>query len=126
MSAQSCDGLVALVTGASQGGTGTAIALRLAAEGAKVAITARSVEGLEETCRRIEAIGGTCVVLPADLSDPAGNRTELVPRTEAELGPIDILVNNAAMNGYHTFEQTKAKHLELCLQVNLWAPWELM
>ena len=47
-------------------------------------------------------------------------------RTEAELGPIDILVNNAAMNGYHPFEQTKAKHLELCLQVNLWAPWELM
>ena len=126
MSAKSCDGLVALVTGASQGGTGTAIALRLAAEGAKVAITARTVEGLEETRRRIEAIGGTCFVLPADLSDPGGNRTELVPRTEAELGPIDILVNNAAMNGYHPFEQTKAKHLELCLQVNLWAPWELM
>src|SRR5947208_10763038 len=119
-------GQVALVTGASQGGTGTAIAIRLAAEGAKVAITARTVEGLEDTRRRIEAIGGECVVLPADLSDPAGGRTELVARTEAELGPIDSLVNNAAANGYHAFDETSAEALERCLQVNLWAPWELM
>src|SRR5204863_4793769 len=90
MSQRTCEGQVALVTGASQGGTGTAIAIRLAAEGARVAITARTVEGLEDTRRRIEAIGGECVVLPADLSDPAGGRTELVARTEAEFGPVDI------------------------------------
>jgi NAD(P)-dependent dehydrogenase (short-subunit alcohol dehydrogenase family) len=126
MSARTCDGQVALVTGASQGGTGTAIAIRLAAEGAEVAVTARTVEGLEETRRRIEAVGGVCLVLPADLSDPEGRRTELVARTEAELGPIDILVNNAAVNGYHPFEEAAPKALERCLQVNLWAPWELM
>jgi NAD(P)-dependent dehydrogenase (short-subunit alcohol dehydrogenase family) len=114
------------VTGASQGGTGTAIAVRLAAEGAAVAITARSKDGLEETRSRIEAVGGRCMVLPADLSDPGGSRSELVPRTEAELGPIDILVNNAAANGYHPFEEVTARALERCLQVNLWAPWELM
>jgi NAD(P)-dependent dehydrogenase (short-subunit alcohol dehydrogenase family) len=125
-SQRACEGLVALVTGASQGGTGTAIAIRLAAEGARVAITARSVDGLEETRRRIEAIGGECLVLPADLSDPDGARTELVPRTVADLGPVDILVNNAAMNGYHPFDEATAKELERCLQVNLWAPWELM
>ena len=119
-------GRVALVTGASKGGTGTAIAVRFAAEGAKVAITARTVEGLEETRAKIEAFGGTCLVLPADLSDPAGARTELVPRTEAELGPVDILVNNAAAGGYEAFEQVAPAHLERCLQVNLWAPWELM
>ena len=45
MSKQCCAGLVALVTGASRQGTGTAIALRLAAEGARVAITARTVSG---------------------------------------------------------------------------------
>ena len=121
-----CAGRVALVTGASQGGTGTAIAVRLAAEGARVAITARSVDGLEETRRRIEANGGTCLVLPADLSVPEGGRRELVAQTEAELGPIDILVNNAAVNGYRPFEQTRPADLERCLQVNLWAPWELM
>ncbi len=121
-----CGGRVALVTGASQGGTGTAIAVRLAAEGAAVAITARYAEGLEVTRRRIEEIGGVCLVLPADLSDPAGSRSDLVPRTEAELGPIDILVNNAAANGYHPFEEVTTRALERCLQVNLWAPWELM
>lgn len=126
MAGRSCEGKVALVTGASQGGTGTAIAIRLAAEGAKVAITARSVEGLEQTRQRIEDIGGECLVLPADLSTPDGGRAELVPRTEAELGPIDILVNNAAMNGYYPFDQTTPANLERCLQVNLWAPWELM
>lgn len=126
MSERRCDGRVALVTGASQGGTGTAIAIRLAAEGAKVAITARSVEGLEETRRRIEEIGGSCLVLPCDLSRPDGGRGELVARTEAELGPVDILVNNAAAGGYVAFDQARPKDVELCLQVNVWAPWELM
>jgi citronellol/citronellal dehydrogenase len=126
MSERICEGLVALVTGASQGGTGTAIAVRLAAEGAKVAITARTIDGLEETRRRIEEIGGTCLVLPCDLADPSGGRAELAAKTEAELGPVDILVNNAAMNGYHPFDETRPEHLELCFQVNLWAPWELM
>ena len=121
-----CAGRVALVTGASQGGTGTAIAVRLAAEGARVGITARTVAGLEETRRRIEEIGGVCVVLPADLADPDGGRAELVARTEAALGPVDILVNNAAVNGYQPFDETTAEGLERCLQVNLWAPWELM
>jgi NAD(P)-dependent dehydrogenase (short-subunit alcohol dehydrogenase family) len=121
-----CVGRVALVTGASQGGTGTAIAVRLAAEGARVAITARSVEGLEATRARIEAIGGQCLVLPADLADPNGGRRTLVERTEAAFGPIDILVNNAAVNGYMPFETVSPERLERSLQVNLWAPWELM
>jgi NAD(P)-dependent dehydrogenase (short-subunit alcohol dehydrogenase family) len=126
MAVGACAGQVALVTGASQGGTGTAIAIRLAAEGAKVAITARTVDGLEETRRRIEAIGGECLVLPVDLARPDGGRADLVARTEAELGPVDILVNNAAANGYHPFDETTGEALEHCFQVNVWAPWELM
>ena len=47
-----------------------------------------------------------------------------VPRQRS--GPIDILVNNAAMGGYVPFDETSPKSLERCLQVNLWAPWELM
>ncbi len=125
MSQRQCEGRVTLVTGASKGGTGTAIALRLAAEGARVAITARSVDGLEATRARIHEIGGRCVVLPSDLSDPGGARTTLVEQTEAAFGPIDILVNNAAVGGYGPFESVPTERLERALQVNLWAPWLL-
>jgi NAD(P)-dependent dehydrogenase (short-subunit alcohol dehydrogenase family) len=121
-----CTGRVALVTGASQGGTGTAIAIRLASEGAKVAITARGTEGLEATRHRIEAIGGEALVLPCDLSVPTGGRQTLVAKVEDRLGPLDILVNNAASGGYVPFETTTAEDLERCFQVNLWAPWDLM
>ena len=78
-----CEGRVALVTGASQGGTGTALALRLAAEGAAVAITARSEPGLAECRESIEAIGGKVLVLPCDLADPDGGRDELLARAGA-------------------------------------------
>ena len=121
-----CAGRVALVTGASQGGTGTAIAVRLAAEGAKVAITARTRAGLEETAASIAEVGGPALVLPADLSDPRGDRTRLVERTEAALGPIDILVNSAASNGYKPLEQWTLPQLEHIQQINVWAPWMLM
>lgn len=126
MFSPTCEGQVALVTGASKGGTGTAVAVRLAAEGAKVAITARTVQGLEETRQRVEAVGGECLVLPVDLADPLGGRGELISRTEEAFGPIDILVNNAAVNGYVPFDQVTPEDLEQNLQVNLWAPWELM
>ena len=126
MARDTCSGQVALVTGASKGGTGTAIALRLAAEGAKVAITARTVAGLEATRERIEAIGGECLVLPVDLADPTVGARRSPARVEDAFGPVDILVNNAAMNGYVAFDEATARDLERCLQVNLWAPWELM
>ena len=121
-----CEGRVALVTGASQGGTGTAVAVRLAAEGADVAITARSVVGLEETAARIEARGRRVLVLPCDLADPRGGRDSLVARTEAELGPLDVLVNNAAAGGFKPFEDWTEPAIDVLLQVNLYAPWQLM
>ena len=121
-----CEGAVALVTGASAGGTGAAIAVRLAAAGAKVALVARSVAGLEETRDRIAAIGGTCVVLPADLSEPAGGRRDLVPRAEAKLGPIDILVNNAYVPGFGRVDESTAEAVQKSLEVNFIGPWELM
>src|SRR5882757_9606433 len=89
-------GRVALVTGASRG-IGRAIARRLAAHGAAVAVTAsgRSQEGLRETCALIERAGGLAVFLVADLADEQA-RAGLVQQAAALLGPVDILVNNAA------------------------------
>ena len=123
--ADSCAGRVALVTGASRGGTGTAIAVRLAAEGADVAITARTLAGLEECRDQITALGRRCLVLPADMGVP-DQRAALVPRTESELGSIDILVNSAAIGGYKPFEVWTASELERIMQVNVWGPWQLM
>jgi NAD(P)-dependent dehydrogenase (short-subunit alcohol dehydrogenase family) len=118
--------MVALVTGASRGGTGRSVAVRLAAEGAKVGFTARSEEGLAETLARIEELGGTGLVLPADLGDPDGGRATLVERTEAAFGPIDILVNNAVAHTLKPVDQWAIDELEEYAHVNLWAPWLLM
>ncbi len=122
----SCAGRVALVTGASRGGTGRAVAVRLAAEGAKVAITARSAEGLQETARTIEEIGGQVLVMRADLGDPDGGRATLVARTEEAFGPIDILVNNAVAHTLKRVDEFSVEELEVYAHVNLWSPWLLM
>ncbi len=90
------EGKCALVTGASRG-IGAAIALRLAAEGAAVAINyAGSRDAALQVAAAIEAAGGRAVTLQADVSDPAA-ATALVEATVAELGALDILVNNAGI-----------------------------
>lgn len=123
---EQCSGRVALVTGASKGGTGTAIAVRLAAEGAAVALVARDAAGLDATAERIRAAGGSTITIPVDLADPDGGRATLVDRVADELGPVDILVNNAAANGYRPFTEWTSRQLEIAQQVNVWAPWRLM
>ena len=120
------EGRVALVTGASQGGIGTAIAVRVAAEGARVAVSGRSLEGLESCASRIAAVDGECVVLPADLGDPGGARATLIADTEAALGPLDVLVNSAAVNGYKPFETFTRDDILRVYEVNVLAPWLLM
>jgi len=120
------EGRVALVTGASRGGIGTAIAVRLAAEGARVAISGRSQKGLDACRDQIRTLGAECAVVPADLADPAGSRARLVADAEAALGPLDILVNSGATNGYKPFEQWSRDELLNLYEINLLAPWELM
>jgi NAD(P)-dependent dehydrogenase (short-subunit alcohol dehydrogenase family) len=90
------DGRVAMVTGASRG-IGRAIARRLAAQGAAVAVTAspRSQAELDQTCALIERDGGRAVALVADLA-LEDMRADLVAQAAAALAPVDILVNNAA------------------------------
>jgi NAD(P)-dependent dehydrogenase (short-subunit alcohol dehydrogenase family) len=123
---RSLEGKVALVTGASRGGTGRSVAIRFAAEGAKVGITARSEDGLQETARRIEELGGSVLVMPCDLGDPRGGRDTLVVRTEEAFGPVDVLVNNAVGALMKPVEDWTLEELDFYQQVNVWAPWLLM
>jgi len=93
---QDLAGRVALVTGASRG-IGRAIALRLSVHGAAVVLTssASSAEALAAVTEEIRSRGGRAAALSADLAE-AEERAELVVRAAEALGPIDILVNNAA------------------------------
>ena len=90
-----CEGRVALVTGGSRG-IGRAIALRLAAEGAGVAICGRNLEAVSEVGDELAAAGGKTLVRQTDVTDMA-QVGELVQATLKELGGLDILVNNAGI-----------------------------
>lgn len=102
-SARRLDGRVALVTGASRG-LGQAIAVACAAEGAAVAVVARTESQwhpqlpgtIHDVVAEIEAAGGRAVAVPADLSVPA-DIDSVVDATREALGPVDLLINNAAL-----------------------------
>ncbi|MEZ4333958.1 MAG: SDR family NAD(P)-dependent oxidoreductase [Myxococcota bacterium] len=126
-----CAGRVALVTGASRG-IGAAIAERLAAAGARVACAARSLDEpggrepgtLRETVERIRAAGGQAVAIRGDIAK-ADSRTRMIEACRAELGPIDILVNNAAAGPHRTLDRLTASHFALTFGVNVEAPFHL-
>ena len=111
------DGKVALVTGGSRG-IGRAIALRLAAEGADLAICARNVVAAGEVAVAIEALGRRCFVRQADVAD-AQQAAELVAATMAELGGLDVLVNNAGVTRDNLLMRMKDEDWDEVLSVNL-------
>ncbi|HXY92122.1 MAG TPA: SDR family NAD(P)-dependent oxidoreductase [Acidimicrobiia bacterium] len=119
------EGKVAVVTGASKGGIGTAIAERFGAEGARVAVAARTRSGLEEALALVEAAGSTGGVYVVDLSRPDGGRDTLVAEVERDLGPVDILVNNSALGGYKPFDEWTMEQLQKVQEVNNWSAWML-
>jgi NAD(P)-dependent dehydrogenase (short-subunit alcohol dehydrogenase family) len=124
-------GQVAVVTGASRG-IGEAIARRFAMEGAKVVVSARTVEAedhylpgtITDTVNRINAAGGDAIAVRADLAS-AADRKSLIDAAEKAYGSVDILVNNAAITYFIPVEDFPEKRFRLMMDVQVWAPFEL-
>jgi 3-oxoacyl-[acyl-carrier protein] reductase len=109
---------VALVTGGSRG-IGRAIAIALAAAGARIAVNYRVMRAdAEAVVGGIEAAGGTAVALQADVSDHQA-ALDLVRETEARLGPIGILVNNAGVNPGKPLDQLDPELWNETIRINL-------
>jgi citronellol/citronellal dehydrogenase len=126
------EGRVALVTGASRG-IGAAIAKRFACEGAIVAVAARSLDQtaqgtipgtLRATVADIESAGAVALPFQVDLTS-SESRAQLVDRVVADLGPIDILVNNAATSIFSPFTDISEKRMRLITTLNYFAPFDL-
>lgn len=125
-----CEGKVALVTGGSRG-LGRAIAQRLAAEGATVAVTARTLEpdpkyqgSLRETCDAIAAAGGTAVAVQADLSQ-SEERERMFAEVVSRVGAPHILVNDAAVTFLRPLDEFPERRVKLMVEMHVIAPLHL-
>ncbi|MGV3461000.1 MAG: SDR family NAD(P)-dependent oxidoreductase [Flavobacterium sp.] len=114
-------GKIALVTGASKG-IGVAIAKKLAAEGASVAVNYSSDKaGAERTVSEIEAIGGKAVAVQGSVAD-AQDVVRIFSETAAAFGKIDILVNNAGVYAFQLIEEVTIDEYQRQFGINVLGP----
>ena len=108
----------ALVTGGSRG-IGAAIARRLAADGARVAITyLRGADAAARVVKEIESAGGEAIAIHADAADAKAVKAA-VEQTASTFGGLDILVNNAGILIPKPFEETTLEEMDLVINTNL-------
>lgn len=118
MTTQNLSDQVALVTGASRG-IGSAIALALAQQGAKVVVNyARSAEAAEGIVKKIIDQGGEAVAIQGDVSDPEQVK-KLVKETHSQWGSIDVLVNNAGITRDTLLLRMKLEDWQAVIDLNL-------
>jgi 3-oxoacyl-[acyl-carrier protein] reductase len=114
-------GRTALVTGSSQG-IGREIALRLAEVGARVIVHGRNAANCEATADMIAAAGGDATVMTADVTDKEQVQ-ELFARVATDVGPVDVLVNNAGAQRVAWFDQMSEEDWDLVVTTNLKGPF---
>jgi len=117
----SVEGQVALVTGASSG-IGLHLAEVLALAGAKVALAARRIDRLDAACAAIRERGGTCLATALDVTDQKSIAAALAT-TEARLGPLSILVNNAGVVVSKPFFEHTEEDWDHVVDTNLKGAW---
>ena len=117
----SLEGKVAVVTGAARG-LGRAIALKLARDGADVAVWDLNLEGVEETAALIRELGRRSVACGGN-SSVAADIAEAVARTHAELGKVTILVNNAALSPFVKWDDLTEKIWDDLMAINMKGPF---
>jgi 2-hydroxycyclohexanecarboxyl-CoA dehydrogenase len=114
---QRLEGKTVIVTGGG-GGIGGATCRRFAAEGARVAVLDLSVEAAAKVVDAIRATGGIAEALRCDITDRA-EVDAAVAATEARLGPVDVLVNNAGWDVFKPFTRTEPGQWERLIAINL-------
>ncbi|HEY2657386.1 MAG TPA: SDR family oxidoreductase [Solirubrobacteraceae bacterium] len=117
MSKFDLNGATAIVTGGSRG-IGPHIAAALAADGARVALVARSEPELEANARKLAESGAEVIAVPADVTS-VEERRELIQTVERRLGPVDVLINNAGGDLQREFHNLSEDEIQGILEVNL-------
>ncbi len=122
MSERDFENRIVLVTGGSRG-IGRACCERLARAGAQIAINYQSNEkDARATANLVEAAGAIAMIVQANVADPESVET-MIARVNDQLGPIDMLVNNAGIFEYVTHETTTLDHWKRTIDVNLTGPY---
>ena len=119
------EGRVALVTGSSRG-IGRATAIKLASEAADVAVHyVRSAEHAKAVCDQIHELGRRAIVVQAEITDRDAVNM-MVAQIESELGPIDLLVNNAGDVGNMNFDELTPEQWDRIIAINLTGPFNVI
>lgn len=114
-------GKVAIVTGATTG-IGQATAVRLASEGALVAVNRKPDLSADETLQKIKQAGGEAFAIAADMRDPA-QVTAMVKETAKRGGRLDYVVSNAAINPFMPWDGTSMEDFNELFEINVRGAW---